>query len=341
MVSDNSLPAPAPAPSPAPAGALRGDAALHRALEAAALVAGGQDFPRGCLYVVATPIGNLADIGLRALHALALADLVACEDTRTSGALLRHFGLEKPLLALHEHNERSAAQQVCTRLAAGERIAYVSDAGTPAVSDPGAALVQVVTAAGHRVMPLPGASSAIAALSVAGDASARGFRVVGFVSSKAQERAAGIAGWRAAAESIVIFEAPHRIEALAAALAEGLVDDAAEPRRITVCRELTKQFEQVETMPVAALPAWLAQDANRRRGEFVLVLHAAPARPTDAEALPADAERALRVLLRELPLKQAAALAAELTGQPRKRLYARALEWRDGEEDDANPASGL
>jgi len=165
-------------------------------VETAAFVAGGQDFPRGCLYVVATPIGNLADIGLRALHALALADLVACEDTRTSGALLRHFGLEKPLLALHEHNERSAAQQVCTRLAAGERIAYVSDAGTPAVSDPGAALVQVVTAAGHRVMPLPGASSAIAALSVAGDASARGFRVVGFVSSKAQERAAGIAGWR-------------------------------------------------------------------------------------------------------------------------------------------------
>jgi len=326
-VSDPSL--------PAPASALRGDAALHRALEAAALVAGGQDFPRGCLYVVATPIGNLADIGLRALHALALADVVACEDTRTSGALLRHFGLEKPLLALHEHNERSAAQQVCARLAAGERVAYVSDAGTPAVSDPGAALVQVVTAAGHRAMPLPGASSAIAALSVAGDAPARGFLVAGFVSSKAQERAAELARWRAAEESVVIFEAPHRIEALAAALAEVLGEGDAAPRRVTVCRELTKQFEQVETMPVANLPAWLAQDPNRRRGEFVLVLHAAPARPADAEALPADAERTLRVLLRELPLKQAAAIAAELTGQPRKRLYARALAWRDadGEED--------
>jgi 16S rRNA (cytidine1402-2'-O)-methyltransferase len=304
-------------------------------VDAAAAVAGGQDFPHACLYVVATPIGNLADIGLRALHALAIADLVACEDTRTSGALLRHFGLEKPLLALHEHNERAAAQQVCARLAAGQRVAYVSDAGTPAVSDPGAALVQVVAAAGHRVLPLPGASSAIAALSVAGDAGARGFLVAGFISSKAQERAGDIARWRAARESIVIFEAPHRIEALAAALAAELGAAGPAARRITVCRELTKQFEQVETLAVADLPAWLAADANRRRGEFVLVLHAAPAQAGADDALPPPAEHTLRVLLRDLPLKQAAALAAELTGVPRKRLYARALEWRgDGPGDD-------
>lgn len=311
---------------PAPTG-------LRQALALASAVAGGQDFPRGCLYVVATPIGNLADISLRALHALALADAIACEDTRTSGALLRHFGIEKPLLALHEHNERAGAAQVCARLAAGERVAYVSDAGTPAISDPGAVLVQAVAAAGHRVMPLPGASSAVAALSVAGDAQGRGFVFAGFLSSKAQERAAELAAWRAEPRSVVVFEAPHRIEALAAALAQAFIDDAE--RRVTVCRELTKQFEQIETMPVAALPTWLAADPHRRRGEFVLVLHAAPPRAGQDDALPPAAERTLRVLLRELPVRQAAALAAELCDVPRKRLYAQALAWKGEDEDDA------
>jgi 16S rRNA (cytidine1402-2'-O)-methyltransferase len=310
-------------------------AGLRQTLQTAAAVAGRQDYPRGCLYVVATPIGNLADISLRALHALALADAIACEDTRTSGAFLRHFGLEKPLLALHEHNERAGAAQVCARLGAGERVAYISDAGTPAVSDPGAVLVQVVAAAGHRVMPLPGASSAIAALSVAGDTAADGFTFAGFLSSKAQERATELARLKDARRSTVIFEAPHRIEALAAAMREALGDDDA-PRRVTVCRELTKQFEQIVTLPVSDFAHWLAADANHRRGEFVLVLHAAPARATQEDALPADAERTLRVLLRDLPLKQASAMAAELCGLPRKRLYAQALAWRadaPGEED--------
>jgi len=306
---------------------------LRQTLQVAAAVAGAQDYPRGCLYVVATPIGNLADIGLRALHALSLADAIACEDTRTSGAFLRHFGLEKPLLALHEHNERAGAAQVCARLAAGERIAYISDAGTPAVSDPGAVLVQAVAAAGHRVMPLPGASSAVAALSVAGDAGAHGFAFAGFLSNKAQERANELGRLRDARRSTVIFEAPHRIEALAAAMAEVLGDDGT--RRVTVCRELTKQFEQVVTLPVAGLARWLADDANHRRGEFVLVLHAAPAVEAKDDALPADVERTLRVLLAELPLKQAAAIAAELSGLPRKRLYAQALAWRaDAPEAD-------
>jgi len=309
---------------------------LRQALQVAAAVAGAQDYPSGCLYVVATPIGNLADISLRALHVLSLVDAIACEDTRTSGAFLRHFGLEKPLLALHEHNERAGAAQVCARLGAGERIAYISDAGTPAVSDPGAVLVQVAAAAGHRVMPLPGASSAVAALSVAGDAAAHGFAFAGFLPHKAQERATALQGLVDARRSTVIFEAPHRIEALAAAMAEALGD--GDLRRLTVCRELTKQFEQVVTLTVASFPAWLADDANRRRGEFVLVLHAAP--PVEAagdEALPADAERTLRVLLAQLPLKQAAALAAELSGLPRKRLYAHALAWRADapEADDA------
>lgn len=309
---------------------------LRQTLQTAAAVAGLQDFPRGCLYVVATPIGNLADISLRALHALALADVIGCEDTRTSGAFLRHFGLEKPLLALHEHNERAGAAQVCVRLAAGERVAYISDAGTPAVSDPGAVLVQVVAAAGHRVMPLPGASSAITALSVAGDTAADGFAFAGFLSSKAQGRATELARLSDARQSTVIFEAPHRIEALAAAMGEAL-GGASTPRLVTVCRELTKQFEQVVTLPVGEFAAWLAADANHRRGEFVLVLHAAAAQAAREDALPADAERTLRVLLRELPLKQASAIAAELCGLPRKRLYAQALAWRaDAPADEAD-----
>jgi 16S rRNA (cytidine1402-2'-O)-methyltransferase len=326
-VSEHSLPVPGEAAPVAAVG-------LRQTLATAAAVAGLQDYPRGCLYVVATPIGNLADISLRALHALSLADVIGCEDTRTSGAFLRHFGLEKPLLALHEHNERFGAAQVCARLAAGERVAYISDAGTPAVSDPGAVLVQVVAAAGHRVMPLPGASSAITAISVAGDTAARGFAFAGFLSNKAQERASELGRLKDARQSTVIFEAPHRIEALAGAIGETLGGGDA-PRLVTVCRELTKQFEQVVTLPASDFAAWLAADTNRRRGEFVLVLHAAPAQAVQEDALPADAERTLRVLLRELPLKQASALAAELCGIPRKRLYAQALAWRvDAPEDD-------
>lgn len=330
-MSDHSLP-PSGQDAPAPAAA----AGLRQTLQTAAAVAGQQDFPRGCLYVVATPIGNLADISLRALHALALADAIGCEDTRTSGAFLRHFGLEKPLLALHEHNERAGAAQVCARLAAGERVAYISDAGTPAVSDPGALLVQRVAAAGHRVMPLPGASSAVTALSVAGDATAHGFTFAGFLSSKAQERAAELARLEDSPRSTVIFEAPHRIDALAGAMGEAF-GGGDTPRLLTVCRELTKQFEQVVTMPVADFAGWLAADANHRRGEFVLVLHAAPVRTARDDALPAEAERTLRVLLRELPLKQAAALAAELCGLPRKRLYAQALAWRADEPVPGEP----
>ncbi len=277
---------------------------------------------------MATPIGNLADLTLRALHVLALADTVACEDTRNTGALLRHLGLDKPLLALHAHNEARAAQRVCELLAQGQRVAFASDAGTPAVSDPGAALVAVVAAAGHRVVPVPGPSSTAAAVSVAGDAAAQGFRFRGFLPPRGAERAQALAEVAADPGQQVLFEAPHRIEALALALAA-----AVPARRLTLCRELTKQFETVATMDAAVLSAWLAADANRLRGEFVVVLHAAPAASAAADALPPAALQALRVLLDELPLKQAAALAARLSGAPRKALYAAALALRDGAED--------
>ncbi|MDH4051114.1 MAG: 16S rRNA (cytidine(1402)-2'-O)-methyltransferase [Rubrivivax sp.] len=292
-------------------------------LQAAAAAAGAQQYPKAALYVVATPIGNLADITLRAVHTLALADAVACEDTRVGGALLQHLGLRKPLLALHRHNEHEAAAAVLQRLAAGERVALVSDAGTPAVSDPGAWVVAAATEAGHRVLPLPGASSALAALSVAGDVHAGGFGFLGFLPVKAQARQAAMQALLAAAGSQVLFEAPHRIGDLATALAA-----AAPGRRLTLCRELTKQFETVVTMAAGELPAWIAADPNHSRGEFVIVIHAAPAEALSADTLPDAARRMLAVLMRELPLKQAVALAAELSGAARNALYAHALTLR-------------
>ena len=266
--------------------------------------------------MVATPIGNLADLSLRALHVLALVDAVACEDTRHSAPLLHHLGLDKPLVAVHQHNEREAAQAVLARLARGERVAYVSDAGTPAVSDPGVALVAAVRDAGHRVLPIPGASAALAALSVAGDAQAAAFRFAGFLPAKGAERRQALAALLAQPDAQLLFEAPHRIAALAAALAE-----ACPQRRVTLCRELTKQFESVVTLPAAALPDWLAADPNRQRGEFVLVLHAPP--PAVAQTEGHDAT--LGPLLAALPLKQAVALAVQITGAPRNTLYERAL----------------
>lgn len=279
---------------------------------------------------MATPIGNLADITLRALHVLSLVDAVACEDTRVTGALLRHLGVDKPLLSVHEHNEAHAAAAVVERLARGERVAYASDAGTPAVSDPGAALVAAVRAAGQRVVPLPGASAAVTALSAAGDTAAQGFVFRGFLPARGGERRAALAALPAA-ETVVLFEAPHRMGALASALAEAMAQ-----RRVTVCRELTKQFESIDTLAAHELPAWLGADANRLRGEFVLVLHAvAQPEAVVVDALAPEAERALALLLAErLPLKQAVSLAAAWSGAPRNALYARALALREGAAPD-------
>ncbi len=274
--------------------------------------------------MVATPIGNLADLTLRAVHVLGLVDAVACEDTRVGGSLLGHLGLSKPLLALHQHNEHSAAAQVLERLARGERVAYISDAGTPAVSDPGAALVAAAQAAGHRSVPVPGPSSVLAALCVAGDTAATGFAFIGFAPAKAGERDSALTALAARrSEALVLFEAPHRIAALLDAIALAMPE-----RRLTLGRELTKQFETVVTLQAAQAPAWLAADANRSRGEFVLVLHAQRPEAQAEGALDPAAEHALAVLLAELPLKQAVALAATLSGAPRNALYARALALR-------------
>ena len=279
-----------------------------------------QHYPQSTLYVVATPIGNLADISLRALHVLQLADAIGCEDTRHTQALLRQFGIEKPLLAVHEHNELEAAQGVIDRLQRGERVAYVSDAGTPAVSDPGARLVAAVRAAGLRVMPLPGASSVTTALSAAGVLGDSGFVFSGFLPSKAGERDTAITALQTETKAVVMMEAPHRIEALAAAMAP------LGERLVTVCRELTKQFEEIATTTASQLAAWLAAGPQRTRGEFVLVLH-----PLQVAPAADDGARVLRLLLAELPLKTAVKLAADITGAPRNALYDTALRFKNDE----------
>lgn len=303
------------------------DASLLR--QAAASAAGSQHYPTGALYVVATPIGNLADLSLRAIHVLGLVDAIACEDTRHTAPLLHQLGIvDKPLLALHEHNEREAAGGVLARLAKGERVAYVSDAGTPAISDPGAELVAAARAAGCRCVPVPGASSVVAALSVAGDPQAAGFVFVGFVAPKGAARARAVEQIAAAAAAQVLFEAPHRIDSLAAALA-----GACPARPVTLCRELTKQFETVVTMQASELPAWLATDSNRGRGEFVLVVHGTAPAVDDGDGTRHDAM--LRTLLDALPLKQAVGVAAQLSGAARNALYERALALKRVADDDA------
>ena len=300
------------------------NASFDLALSAAKAAAGMQHYPESTLYVVATPIGNLADISLRALHLLQLANVIACEDTRHSQGLLRQYGIEKPLLALHEHNELEAAIGVIERLQRGERVAYISDAGTPAVSDPGARLVAAVRAAGLAIMPLPGASSVTTALSAAGISGDSGFVFAGFLPSKAGERDQAVLQLRAEPRAVVILEAPHRIEALAQAMTP-LGD-----RLITVGRELTKQFEEIATVACGQFPAWLAGSTNRARGEFALVLHPA------AQALPQeDGQRVLRLLLEQLPLKTAVKLAADITGAPRNDLYDMALKLKQARNLDA------
>jgi len=282
-----------------------------------------QIYPGSTLYVVATPIGNIGDITLRAINVLSLADAVACEDTRNTAHLLTRYGLAKELIAAHEHNEREAADKLIARLRSGQRIALVSDAGTPAVSDPGARIVDAVHAAGLRVMPVPGASAAVSALSASGLLQDR-FYFAGFLPAKAKQRDTALAELRHIAATLVFYEAPHRIVETVDALAA-----AFEPsRQIVFARELTKLFEEIHRCSLSEASAWLTESAQRQKGEFVLLVEGAPA-ATDADD--AEAERVLKILLAECPVKQAAALAAQITGKKKNALYEKALQLKQAE----------
>ena len=282
------------------------------------------------LYVIATPIGNLADISLRALHVLQIVDAIACEDTRHTQGMLRSYGLDRPgsqLLAVHQHNEAEAAAGIIARLQQGQRIAYVSDAGTPGVSDPGARLCAALQAHGLRARPLPGASSVTSAISVAGcvppGQTDGGFVFAGFLPTKNAERQAAVQKLAAEPRCTVLLEAPHRIQDMVKALA------VLGERKVTLAREITKQFEQVSTHAAQDVAAWLEAEATRSKGEFVIVLH-----PVELQQENGEAERVLRLLLAELPTKTAVKLTAEITGANRNTLYDRALELKRAAEGD-------
>ena len=267
------------------------------------------------LYVVATPIGNLGDVTARALETLAGVDVVAAEDTRLTRALLAHFGIPARVIAVHEHNERAAAEGILGLLREGKSVALASDAGTPAVSDPGSLLVDRVRQAGFPVVPVPGASALTAALSASGVA-ADGVVFAGFLPAKGAERRRRLAQLAAGPWSIVLFESPHRIAATLADLSAALGE-----RDVVVCRELTKKFETITRVALSQAVAWLGAEENRSRGEFVLVVEGRPVEPASG----ADPAAVLAALLSELSVKQAAALAAKITGASRSELYRMAL----------------
>ncbi len=277
----------------------------------------------GVLHIVATPIGNLRDLSQHALDVLKTADVVAAEDTRTTQGLLNLHQIQAgKLTPLHDHNEEAAAARLIDALRAGKSVAYVSDAGTPGISDPGARLVNAVRAAGFEITPIPGPSAVAAALSVAGIEGAWLF--YGFLPAKPAARRKALQALATRPEALVFYEAPHRIEETVADLLAVLGGE----RTLLFARELTKKFEQVHACPLADAPAWLAADDNHRRGEFVLVV-AAPAAPDDGERESQEARRVLAILLEELPLKQAAHLAARVTGARKNALYDLALTLKE------------
>ncbi len=283
-----------------------------------------QDWPKGALYVIATPIGNLRDMTLRALDCLTRLDGLGAEDTRLTRRLLDQYHVKCATFALHQHNEAAAAQQVISRLQQGQRIGYVSDAGTPGISDPGARLVAAVTRAGFRVIPIAGVSALTSAVSAAGLPDAPLF-FLGFLSSKQALARRELEGPLSLNANLVLYEAPHRIEATLRLL----VELADRRRLVTVARELTKQFETIVTGPLDSIEALLGS-SGPLRGEFVILLHAAEQKIEQAEHNAHD--RTLLILLEHLPVSQAVALATQLTGAARKLLYKRALELKPGDE---------
>lgn len=269
--------------------------------------------------MVATPIGNLQDITLRALEILKSVDVIAAEDTRHTAGLLAHFAIQKKLIAVHDHNERKAAEQLLTRLQAGESIALVTDAGTPGISDPGAVVVDILHEAGIKIVPIPGASAVITALSAAG-IGATGFSFYGFLPASGAQRRRALKELKALNSTLVFYEAPHRVIESVQDMATVL---GAE-RRLTIARELTKTFETFHRCQLGDALAWLQADPNQQRGEFVLLVEAAPA--IEAGPISDEAERTLKLLLAELPLKQAVKLAADISGAKKNALYDHALK---------------
>jgi 16S rRNA (cytidine1402-2'-O)-methyltransferase len=267
----------------------------------------------GTLYVVATPIGNLADSSPRSIEVLRSADIVACEDTRTSRTLLAHHGITTRTVALHAHNEREAGEKLLRALREGQTVALVSDAGTPGISDPGALLVAAAHREGIRVVPLPGPNAAIAAWSASGFA-AGGFQFVGFPSSGKKNSFKELdVPW-----PVILYEAPHRV----LQTVQALLARFGPARELVIAREISKKFEEIARMPLADAPAWLAAGPHRQTGEFVLIL--GPGEPEPADQ--AEGERVLKILMEKMPAGEAAKLASRITGLPRNALYRSALK---------------
>jgi len=276
----------------------------------------------GTLYVVATPIGNLQDITLRALDVLKEVDVIAAEDTRHTSGLLSHYAIRKKLVAVHEHNEHQSAEQLLSRLRAGESVALVTDAGTPGISDPGAVVVDIVRQAGVTVVPVPGASAVIAALSASGIRQ-NGFCFIGFLPASGSQRRKVLESLKAQKTTLVFYEAPHRVlesvEDMASVLGAG--------RKLTIARELTKTFETFHRCSLGEAGAWLKSDPNQQRGEFVLLIE--PLLHEEAAEIAPEVDRMLRLLMAELPLKQAVKLAAEISGEKKNALYEYGLKIKD------------
>jgi len=273
------------------------------------------------LYVVATPIGNMQDITLRAIEILKQVDFIAAEDTRHSAPLLAHFGITKQCLAVHEHNEQKAAQTLLQKIQQGQSVALITDAGTPAISDPGAVVVDVLLNAGVRVVPIPGASAVTAAMSVAGMAGS-GYQFYGFLPASSKQRKAVLQQYAHLPHSIVFYEAPHRI----LACIQDSLDVLGAEREMLIARELTKQFETIYRAPLAEILRIMQEDSNQLRGEFVLVLSPQLKQPEESDA--SAWQKPLKVLMAELPLKQAVKLCAEITGAKKNLVYDFALKMK-------------
>lgn len=267
------------------------------------------------LYIVATPIGNLADLSARAQEVLGSVDYIAAEDTRYSGRLLAHFTIKAPMISVHDHNERQRSEHIINLLAAGHSIALVSDAGTPLISDPGFHLVRAVREAGYRVSPVPGCCAFVAALSASGLPSDR-FQFIGFLPAKSGARLQTLKPYAAHTETLIFYESTHRIVDSLAAMAEAFGGE----RYAVVARELTKTFETIHGDTLQNLLGWIQADSNQQRGEFVVLVHGAPA-PEQGDQIDPEAERILHILAKDMPPKKAAGLAAEITGEKKNRLY--------------------